>query len=115
MTAAPGFILQGVTFDSAKATIRPESYQRLDSVLEYMSHKLSARIQISGYTDNIGDPAKNQKLSEARAEACRKYLMEHGIAGDRIEAVGFGEADPIASNETVEGRQENRRIEAKEL
>ncbi|MGD8860887.1 MAG: OmpA family protein [Myxococcales bacterium] len=112
---APRFTLDGVEFDTGKATLRPESYPRIQSVLEYMQHKKSARIEISGHTDNVGNPRANQKLSERRAKAVRKYLVRKGIDGDRIEAVGYGETRPIASNDTPEGRQRNRRIEAQEL
>jgi outer membrane protein OmpA-like peptidoglycan-associated protein len=111
----PGFVLNGVTFDTGKATIRAESYPRLDSVAEYMMHKKSARIQISGHTDNVGNPKVNKALSQKRAQACRDYLISKGVDGSRIEAIGYGDERPIASNDTEEGRQENRRIEAIEL
>jgi|GEM_PF-421139 len=111
----PGFVLKGVEFDTGKATIRPDSFPRLASVLEYMTHKKSARIEITGHTDNVGQPASNKKLSNERAEACKKYLIEKGIDGSRIEAVGYGDEQPVAPNTTKEGRQQNRRIEAREL
>ncbi len=113
--AAPRFVLKGVTFDTGKATIRKESFARLDSVVEYMTHKKSARIEVSGHTDNVGKPKRNKALSKKRAQACRDYLISKGIDGSRIEAVGYGDAMPIASNDTEEGRQKNRRIEATEL
>ncbi len=112
---APRFVLKGVEFDTAKATIRPESFPRLDAVVEYMTHKKSSRIEISGHTDNVGKKAANKSLSQRRAEACRKYLISKGIDGSRIQAAGFGDEQPIASNDTAEGRQKNRRIEATEL
>jgi outer membrane protein OmpA-like peptidoglycan-associated protein len=112
---APGLVLDGIHFDTAKATIRPESFPRLDSVVEYMAHKLSARIEISGHTDNVGNPKANMTLSEKRAQACRDYLVAKGIDGSRIEAVGYGDMKPIAPNDTPEGQQKNRRIEAIEL
>lgn len=110
-----GFVLNGVTFDTGKATIKEESYPRLDSVLEYMTHKKSARIEISGHTDNVGNAKNNKKLSEKRAQSCKEYLISKGIEADRIDAVGFGDEVPVASNKTEEGRQRNRRIEAREL
>lgn len=112
---APRFVLQGVEFDTDKATIRAESFPRLDSVVEYMAHKRSARIEISGHTDNVGKKQHNKDLSERRAAACRQYLIDKKIDGSRIVAVGFGDERPIASNDTEEGRQKNRRIEATEL
>jgi outer membrane protein OmpA-like peptidoglycan-associated protein len=111
----PVFVLDGVNFDTAKATIRPESFPRLDAVVEYMTYKTSSRIQISGHTDNQGNPKSNKTLSQKRAEACRDYLAKHGIDKSRVEALGFGDEQPIASNDTEEGRRLNRRIEAKEL
>ena len=111
----PRFVLSGVNFDTGKATIRPESYPRLDSVVEYMTHKKSARIEISGHTDNVGNAKANKTLSEKRANACRDYLISKGIEGSRIEAVGYGDERPIAPNTNEEGRQKNRRIEATEL
>jgi outer membrane protein OmpA-like peptidoglycan-associated protein len=109
------FILAGVNFDTAKATIRPESFPRLDTVVEFMAHKKSARIEISGHTDNVGDARANKTLSEKRAQACRNYIVSKGIDKKRLDAVGFGDEHPIAPNDTEEGRQKNRRIEAKEL
>jgi outer membrane protein OmpA-like peptidoglycan-associated protein len=113
--AKPRFVLKGIVFDTGKATIRPESYPRLDRVVEYMAHKKSARIEISGHTDDVGKPKANQDLSERRAKACREYIISKGIDGSRIDAVGFGDTRPIAPNDTPEGRQRNRRIEAREL
>lgn len=113
--APPVFRLDGVTFESASAEILPESFPRLDSVVEYMTYKKSARIEVSGHTDNVGSAKKNKALSEERAQACRDYLVQKGIDGSRIEAVGRGDEQPIASNDTEEGRRENRRIEAREL
>jgi outer membrane protein OmpA-like peptidoglycan-associated protein len=112
---APQFVLEGVTFDSGKAIVRPESFPRLDAVVEYMTYKKSARIQITGHTDNQGNPKVNKALSQKRAEACRDYLASKGIDKSRIEAVGYGDERPIASNDSQEGRQTNRRIEATEL
>jgi outer membrane protein OmpA-like peptidoglycan-associated protein len=111
----PRFVLDGVHFDSNSATIRPESHRRLDRVVEYMTHKPNARIRVAGYTDNVGNPRTNRTLSERRAQAVRAYLVSHGLDGGRIEAVGYGDESPIASNDTEEGRQQNRRIEAVEL
>jgi outer membrane protein OmpA-like peptidoglycan-associated protein len=108
-------ILDGVNFDTAKATIRPESFSHLDAVVDFMVHKKSARVEISGHTDNVGSATANKTLSEKRAQACRNYIVSKGIDKKRLEAVGFGDEHPIAPNDTDEGRQKNRRIEAKEL
>ena len=109
------FILAGVNFDTAKATIRPESFPHLDAVVEFMTHKKNARVEISGHTDNVGNAQANKTLSEKRAQACRNYIVSKGIDKKRLDAVGFGDERPLAPNDTDEGRQMNRRIEAKEL
>jgi OmpA-OmpF porin, OOP family len=106
------FVLDGVEFTTGKATLRPDSYARLDSMVEYLTHKKTARIEISGHTDNAGKKAVNKKLSQQRADAVRDYLVSKGVAADRIKAVGYGDEKPIAPNDTSEGRQKNRRIEA---
>jgi outer membrane protein OmpA-like peptidoglycan-associated protein len=121
LKSAPGaattqrFVLKGIYFDTGKATIRDESFAGLDSVVEYMAHKKLARIVISGHTDNVGSPKSNKVLSAKRAQSCRDYLISKGIDGSRVEAVGYGDEQPIASNDTEQGRQQNRRIEATEL
>jgi outer membrane protein OmpA-like peptidoglycan-associated protein len=112
---AQRFVLDGVNFDSGKATIRTDSFPRLDNVVEYMTHKPGARIEISGHTDNVGNPKGNKALSLKRAQACRDYLISKGVDAGRITAVGHGDERPIAPNDTDDGRQKNRRIEAIEL
>ena len=111
----PRFVLDNVHFASRKATLTKDSHARLDAVVEYMTHKKSARIEISGHTDNVGKKKSNKRLSQKRAEAVRDYLVSKGIDAGRIDAVGYGDERPIASNDTPEGRQKNRRIEATEL
>jgi outer membrane protein OmpA-like peptidoglycan-associated protein len=71
----------------------------------------SLRLSVEGHTDSVGTDDYNQQLSEKRAEAVRQYLVQQGISGDTIVATGFGKTAPIASNETPEGRQQNRRVE----
>jgi outer membrane protein OmpA-like peptidoglycan-associated protein len=112
---APGFVLDGVNFDTGKATIRPDSFSRLDGVVDYLVHKKSVRIEISGHTDNVGNAKTNKTLSEKRAAACRDYLISKGVEASRVKAVGYGDEKPIAPNDTEAGRQQNRRIEAAEL
>jgi outer membrane protein OmpA-like peptidoglycan-associated protein len=112
---ATRFILDGVNFDTGKATLRPESVDSLDLVAEVMAHKKNIRIEISGHTDNAGKKKANQVLSEKRAQSCRDYLVSKGIEPGRIVTVGYGDERPIAPNETEQGRQRNRRIEAAEM
>jgi outer membrane protein OmpA-like peptidoglycan-associated protein len=111
----PPFVLSGINFDTAKATIRPESFVRLDIVYEFLSHKKKARVEISGHTDNVGKAKANKVLSADRAQACRAYLISKGIAGDRITTAGYGDERPTAPNDNAENRQKNRRIEVVEL
>jgi len=110
-----GIVLDNVHFDTGKSTIRPESLPELDRVVEYMTHKPNLKIEISGHTDNVGDPKSNKSLSQRRADACRAYLIKKGIDQGRVQAAGYGDSRPIAANDTVDGRQRNRRIEAQEL
>jgi outer membrane protein OmpA-like peptidoglycan-associated protein len=112
---APPFVLKGVTFDTARATIRPESYPMLDVVAEFMAHKKSARLEISGHTDNVGNAKANKKLSEDRAKACRNYIVGKGIDVGRMTAIGYGDTRPMVPNDSDENRQKNRRIEAVEI
>jgi outer membrane protein OmpA-like peptidoglycan-associated protein len=111
----PPFVLSGVNFDTGKATIRPDSFPRLDIVVDFMTHKKSSRVEISGHTDSAGNPKANKALSEKRAQACRDYIVSKGVDRSRLKAAGYGDERPIAPNDTDEGRQKNRRIEAKEL
>ena len=95
--------------------MREESFHELDRILPYFEKFPDLRIELSGHTDSVGSDAANQKLSEARAESVRAYLIQKGISIDKIEAVGYGESSPVASNDTDEGRQLNRRVEFKIL
>lgn len=110
----PPFVLGAVQFDTARATIKPESFAELDRVVEYMLHK-GARLEIAGHTDNVGNPKSNKSLSLRRAQACRDYIVSKGVDPERIEAVGFGDEKPIAPNDTPENRAKNRRIEVREI
>ncbi len=103
------FILHGVFFETGKATLKEESYARLSDLLEYMTAKESVVIELAGHTDSMGSGAWNQKLSEARAVEVKRYLVSRRIDARRINAVGYGETRPVATNETAEGRRENRR------
>jgi OOP family OmpA-OmpF porin len=79
-----------------------------------MTHKKTARVEISGHTDNVGSAKANKALSLKRAQACRDYLVSKGVDGSRIAAIGAGDERPIASNDSEDGRQKNRRIEVTE-
>ncbi len=111
----PPFVLTGITFDTGKTTIRPESTARLDIVAEFLLRKKSARVEISGHTDNVGKPKANQELSAKRANACRAYVMAKGVDGNRMIAVGMGDTKPVAPNDSPANREKNRRIEVLEI
>ncbi|RMG83732.1 MAG: OmpA family protein [Bacteroidetes bacterium] len=109
------YTLENVYFDSGKSTLRPESYKALNNLAEVMLHKKSMKIEIAGHTDSDGDDEANMKLSQARAEAVKSYLIKKGIEAERIVAKGYGETQPVASNDTEEGKQKNRRTEVRIL
>jgi OmpA-OmpF porin, OOP family len=111
----PPFVLTGIVFATASAAIKSESEPKLDVVYEFLRLKKSARVEISGHTDNVGKPKANKVLSQNRAESCRAYLIAKGIDGSRITAHGFGAERPIVPNDSDENRQKNRRIEVVEV
>ncbi|MEM6296433.1 MAG: OmpA family protein [Myxococcota bacterium] len=103
--------IEGIEFDFGKATIRSTSTSVLDKAVAVMTEYEDVRVKIVGHTDNVGDPEANKTLSQERADAVKKYLTDAGIAADRVETEGRGDADPRDTNDTDEGRARNRRIE----
>lgn len=103
--------LDNVFFDLDKATLREESYVELNKLKKYLKDYPNLKIEIHGHTDNQGEEEYNQILSENRAKAVYNYLIQEGIAKERLSYKGFGESKPIATNDTKEGRQLNRRTE----
>ncbi len=104
-------ILEGVTFETGKAILTPESENILTKALNTLKAYPHLKVEIRGYTDNVGSAAFNLKLSQKRADAVKQWLVKKGIDATRLSAKGYGEANPIASNRTKEGRRKNRRIE----
>jgi outer membrane protein OmpA-like peptidoglycan-associated protein len=104
-------ILEGITFETNKADIKPESENTLRKALKTLTTYTDISVQISGHTDNVGSDKSNQKLSENRANSVRDWLVRQGIDPNRITAVGYGESKPVAPNDTPENKQKNRRIE----
>jgi OOP family OmpA-OmpF porin len=101
-----------VRFDTAKAAIKPRYHDELAEAAEFLKKYPGTEAAIEGHTDNVGDAAYNQKLSQRRADSVKRYLVEEfGIAADRLVANGLGESQPVASNDTPEGRQRNRRVQ----
>ena len=105
------YTLKNVFFDTGKATLRKESSKELDELVDFMKHQTTMKIEIAGYTDNVGADDANLKLSQDRADAVRNYLVSHGVSVDKVTAKGYGSANPIASNDTPDGKQQNRRTE----
>lgn len=112
---ADNWVLAGVTFEVNSDVILPESRQVLDEAVAILQPRTSVRLEIQGHSDNTGDSAYNLKLSAKRAAAVKAYLVEQGIAADRLETKGYGDTMPAADNSTPEGRDANRRIEFKVL
>lgn len=109
------FTMDGIQFDTNKATIRKDSAEQIEHIAEVLKAFPKVKIKIGGYTDNTGKAAANKKLSANRANAVKKAIAGEGIKGDRVEAEGYGSDHPVASNDTPEGRQQNRRIDVRVL
>ena len=105
--------LNNIFFDFASAILKSSSFPELDRVVLFMKDNPSMTIEISGHTDNIGNYEDNMLLSQKRAEAVSGYIIEHDISSDKIVAKGYGFSQPKTTNNTPEGRQENRRVEFK--
>ena len=104
--------LRGILFESGSAVIRPESTPQLREIGDVLRQHRDLTLRIEGHTDNTGDTATNQTLSEERAVAVRAALIDrYGVDGARLTVQGFGESQPVDTNETPEGRQNNRRVE----
>ncbi|HOY30870.1 MAG TPA: OmpA family protein [Bacteroidales bacterium] len=108
-------VLNNIFFDFNKYSLRSESVPELERLLKFMVEYPTVKIEISGHTDNIGSAAYNKTLSENRAKAVMDYLVDKGMDKSRMVAIGFGFDKPVASNDTDEGRQLNRRTEFKIL
>lgn len=105
------YTLNNVHFDTGKPTLRPDSFRELDEIAAYMKLRGEQRFEIAGHTDNTGREEDNRRLSQQRAESVKRYLVKKGISSDRILAKGYGPSKPVATNDTPEGRQKNRRTE----
>ncbi len=109
-------VLRNIYFDFDKATFKNESYNELNKLERMLKQNEALSVEISGHTDNIGGKAYNLQLSKRRAEAVKDFLTSKGIDARRITAVGYGEANPLASNDDeTDGREINRRVEMKVL
>jgi len=110
---AQSIVLKGVTFLPGSATLTTDAKGVLDTAAAALSGQKSLNVELGGHTDSQGKDSANQALSQKRADSVRQYLMDKGIEGERMTAVGYGETQPIADNNTPAGRAENRRVEFK--
>jgi OmpA-OmpF porin, OOP family len=106
-----GHIALYINFDTGKSIIRDESRPIIDQIVQMMKSNPDLKIAVDGHTDNVGTPASNKILSEARARSVVSAIVSQGIAADRLNPEGFGQDKPIADNSTEEGRAKNRRVE----
>ncbi|MBN8703589.1 MAG: OmpA family protein [Bacteroidetes bacterium] len=98
-------------FETGKDVIKQNSYASLEELAKLLTKKSAWQLKLSGHTDNQGNPKKNMKLSELRAKAVKKFIVEKGVGEERVIAEWFGQTKPVANNKTPEGRQKNRRVE----
>ena len=102
-----------VLFDTDKSVVKDQYYDDVNRLADFMKTYPDSTVSIEGHTDSVGTDEYNKKLSEDRANSVRQFIIDkYGIDGSRLSAVGYGEEDPIDTNDTVEGRQKNRRVEA---
>ena len=113
--ARPTLILRGVNFEWGRSALTRDSYAVLDQVAGSLVANPEIRIEIAGYTDGTGSAATNLRLSQARADVVRAYMVSKGVAPGRMVARGYGASNPIAVNTTAEGRAQNRRVELHQL
>ncbi|MDO4795729.1 MAG: OmpA family protein [Brachymonas sp.] len=99
-----------VEFDTGKATLRAASRAELDELAAALKESGAAG-EVAGHTDNAGQPQANLALSQQRAQAVKDYLVQQGVAADKLSATGYGMTQPIADNASAEGRQRNRRVQ----
>lgn len=107
--------LENVFFEAASASLADDSKYELDHLAELLNANANVTVEISGHTDDTGDYASNLEMSQNRADAVRDYLISGGVDASRLTAVGYGDRNPVDSNETEEGRQNNRRTDLKIL
>jgi outer membrane protein OmpA-like peptidoglycan-associated protein len=104
-------VLNNIFFETGKATLTSQSRVELEKAINLMKTNVSMIIEVGGHTDNVGDDAFNMKLSHERAKSVREYLVNGGIESNRVQAKGYGESNPVATNDTDDGRKSNRRTE----
>ena len=100
-----------ILFDTGRATLKTETVSVFVDIIKILNEYPTAKFTVEGHTDSVGSEKLNQSLSEKRANSVRDFLIKEGISADRLTAIGYGEAKPIATNNTRAGRTQNRRVE----
>ena len=111
LTKSGHIAVYGIHFETAKATILPDSESVLSEIAKMLQQNPDVKVRVEGHTDNVGQAASNQSLSEKRAQAVVAWLTSHGIEASRLKAKGWGASKPIEDNGTEDGRAKNRRVE----
>jgi outer membrane protein OmpA-like peptidoglycan-associated protein len=107
------FVLKSVYFDTGKSSLKASSFSSLNDLVEILNIKNTMVVEIQGHTDDVGKEEDNLKLSQARAEEVRNYLISKGIVANRVSAKGYGQTIPVADNSTDAGKAKNRRTSLK--
>lgn len=115
LTGAGTWLYEDIKFDSGSANIKPGSYAVLAEIAGVLKQNPKLKVEIQGHTDSAGSRALNNKLSSDRADAVKAHLIEDGVNPDQLTAAGYGPSKPLVSNDTLEGRARNRRVELKPL
>jgi OOP family OmpA-OmpF porin len=107
--------LRGVNFELGKAVLLPISQDILEDVARSLVANPTVRVEVAGHTDSTGSSEVNERLSLARAESVKAFLIENGVAADRMEVRGYASTEPVATNKTASGRAQNRRVELRRI
>lgn len=111
VTAAGTWIYRDIRFETNKAVLESSSYPVMDEIAENLKAQPSIKVEVQGHTDNVGSAEYNMKLSQARAESVKRYLVDKGVAPERLMVKGYGQTKPIVPNDTPGNRAKNRRVE----
>jgi outer membrane protein OmpA-like peptidoglycan-associated protein len=115
MKTGAKIVVENILFNSGKTTLMPSSFPELNKLANLLIENHQVRIEVSGHTDNVGSASVNKKLSKARALTVKNYLVSKGVETERVEYEGYGFDQPIAENNSKEGKAMNRRVEIKIL
>ncbi len=107
------YTFENVHFENGKADLQDDALQELDQLADWLKKNPGKKAEIGGHTDSVGSQPDNQELSERRAKAVYRYLVQQGVPAARVSFKGYGESEPVATNSTAIGRQTNRRVECK--